>query len=481
MGWLALHRVGINRGFLFRRHGLSTDTLFSLIIGCTATFWTIVILASASRNSDNGLWRFLSQASHAPWLVQILFIFWIFSTIDALSAQKRGYESFILWKLSVTAGPFEWMDSIKPLARWTLRGFLIITVLATSVPGISDGFVVQGVLNITGLVIFLLSGTTVNPYTQANHRYSADMLRIILPTSHHEGTVYILPSESHGFDAVWAPKVENEHLEADQQTMALFGRMRSGKWSLKEPLECIRHVVASYQERVMICDTQLELLARWLYYDQRNLAVDMRAIRCLRAPHIHLVGRDLMYALCHAEYLVFMGQNRLPLDLQQKVGSLRLMQRSGMSISSASLAGSECVGFKPGLEGYQEAVEYVYKLFDEPLDQAAIQFQCDPPKYSSALCKSLISIEEYVTELWDVSCKHSESTFTALYMFTLVWFMEVGACNGFHIFPLRCKNRQGDLVSQQIVWRQAWYCGVVCQLLSLSPFLFAGFIFGYLR
>jgi len=230
----------------------------------------------------------------------------------------------------------------------------------------------------------------------------------------------------------------------------------------------------------VISDTQLELLARWLYCDQRNLAVDMRAIRCLRAPHIHLVGRDLMYALCHVEYLVFMGQNRLPLDLQQKVGSLRLMQRSGMSISSASLVGSECVGFKPGMEGYREAVEYVYKLFGEPLDQAAIQFQCDPPKYSSALCKSPISIEEYVTELWDVSCKHSESTFTALYMFTLVWFMEVGACNGFHIFPLRCKNRQGDLVSQEIVWRQAWYCGVVCQLLSLSPFLFAAFIVGYL-
>jgi len=202
-----------------------------------------VILASAWRNPDNDLRRFLSQASHAPWLVQILFMFWIFFRIDALSAQTRGYENFILWKLSVTAGPFEWMDSIKPLPRWILRGFLAITVLATSAPAISNGFVVQGVLNITGLVVFLLLGATVNPYTKANHRYSADMLRIILPTSHHEGTVYILPSESHGFDAVWSPKVQNEHLEADQQTMALFGRMRSGKWSLKEPLECIRHVV----------------------------------------------------------------------------------------------------------------------------------------------------------------------------------------------------------------------------------------------
>jgi hypothetical protein len=373
------------------------------------------------------------------------------------------------------------MDSIKPLPRWILVGLLAVIISTTSALAMSHGLIIQGVLSITGLIIFLLSGTGVNPYTRANHRYSADMLRIILPTSHHEGTVYVLPSKDHGFDAVWSPKIQNEHLESDRQTMALFGRIRSGKWSLKDPLECVRYVVASYQERVVMSDAQLELLARWLYLDHVSSSVDMTAIRCLRAPHIHLIGRDLMYALCHAEYLVFMGQGRLPLDLQQKISTLRFMKRSGISIPSASLTGSGCVGFKPGVAGYREAVEYVYKLFDQPMDQAAIQFQCAPPQYSSALSKSPNSVEEYVAELWDVSCKHSESTFTALYLFTLVWFMEVGACNGFHIFPLRCKNRQGDLVSQQIVWRQAWYCGVVCQLLSSSPFLFAAFVAGYLE
>jgi hypothetical protein len=439
-----------------------------------------MILITAWRNIDPGLWRFLSQASQAPWLVQILFIFWIFCRIDAFFIQKRGYEGSLLWKLSVTSGPFEWMDNVKPLPRWVLVGLLVVTVSTTAALAVAHGLVVQGILSITGLAIFLLSGTRANPYTRANHRYSADMLRIILPTSHHEGTVYILPAKGYGFDAVWSPKIHGEHLEADQQTMALFGRMRSGKWSLKEPLECVRCVVASYQERVVISDTQLELLARWLYLDPVSSSIDMMAIRCLRAPHTHLIGRDLMYALCHAEYLVFMGQDRLPSNLQQKIGTLRFMKRSGISISSPLLTGSGCVGFKAGVAGYREAVEYVYKLFDQRVDQAAIQFQCAPPKYSSALSKSPKSIEEYVAELWDVSCGHSESTFTALYMFTLVWFMEVGACNGFHIFPLRCKSRQGDLVSQQIVWRQAWHCGIVCQLLSSSPFLFPAFVAGYL-
>jgi hypothetical protein len=123
------------------------------------------------------------------------------------------------------------VDSIKPLLRWILVGLLVTTVLTTSALAISKGFVIQGALNITGLIVWLLLGTTMNPYVRANHRYSADMLRVILPTSHHEGTVYVIPSKSHGFDAVWSPKIQNEHLEADQQIMALFGRMRSERTS----------------------------------------------------------------------------------------------------------------------------------------------------------------------------------------------------------------------------------------------------------
>jgi hypothetical protein len=34
----------------------------------------------------------------------------------------------------------------------------------------------------------------------------------------------------------------------------------------------------------------------------------MRAIKCQRAASTHLIGQDLMYALCHAEYLVFIAR-----------------------------------------------------------------------------------------------------------------------------------------------------------------------------
>jgi hypothetical protein len=224
---------------------------------------------------------------------------------------------------------------------------------------------------------------------------------------------------------------------------------------------------------------ELEALARWIYLDDSDSIQMMRSIRCLRAKDTHLIGRDLMFALCHAEYLVFMGQGRLSHEMQLKIGSLRLMKRSGASLYDASNSG--CIGYEMGLDGYREAVEYVYSLFNEPLDQSAVSFDCAPPLFSQASSKTPASINDYAADLWNISCLHSESTFTALYFFTLVWSIELGNCNGFHLFPLRCRNREGDLVSQQIIWRQAWYSGIISQLLSVTPLFFGAFIGGYLQ
>ena len=130
------------------------------------------------------------------------------------------------------------------------------------------------------------------------------------------------------------------------------------------------------------------------------------------------------------------------------------------------------MGFKPGFEGYKEAVEYIYVLFDAEVDPLALEFGgTDPPRRSAALSKAPSTIEEYVADLWNVSGKHSESLFTALYMFTTICFIELGNVNGFLILPSRCRTQNGDLVSQQIVWRQAWFSNVTAQLISASPVL----------
>lgn len=84
------------------------------------------------------------------------------------------------------------------------------------------------------------------------HIYSGNMLWIALPTSHHEETIYFLPFAGFGTNAVWSPEVYDEHLDADDQAMALFQSMRSVKWSLKEPLEHECHMVASDYKRPFV-------------------------------------------------------------------------------------------------------------------------------------------------------------------------------------------------------------------------------------
>lgn len=422
----------------------------------------------------------LVELARAPLLVQVLFGFWIISWLDGLRAEKIGHAKPNFWSLVNLRGPFDWASGVHRGFYWTLSICICISVAMPALVTIVVGEPLNGILSLAGLLLFVLDGATNNPYVLAPHRYADDRLRIALPTSHHEGTLYILPSQGIGIDAVWSPKVKNEHLEADREIMTLFQHMRSGRWALSEPLECLRKTLALYQERVVLSTPQLERIAAWIYCDKTTGEPSLQRIECQRAANTHLIGRDLIFALCHAEYLVFMAQGRLPAAVQGRLGTLRLMSRSG----AGSTGGEEIrtIGFQGGISGYEEAVKHVYAIFNTEVDQSALHFEgTEPPKHSIALSKSPSSIDEYVAELWSMSCQHNESTFTALYFFTTVWFMELGNVNGFHIFPIRCRTRDGDLVSQQIAWRQAWYSGLTAQLVTASPILFGLFVIGYLQ
>jgi len=401
------------------------------------------------------------------------------SWIDGLASESRASRSFRFWNLSSVNGAFDWEAGLSTsfyLALWTC---ILLIVAFPALYAVLRGSTTTGILNIISCAIFFLGGGAHNRYVHARHRYAEDMLRVSLPTSHHEGTVYVLPSSNRGFDAVWTPKVANEHLEADNEAMTLFRNMRSGRWSPKEPLERLRTILARYHQRLRIEPDDVAALARWLYRDLSANPV-MSRIQCQRAPNVHLIGRDLIYALCHAEYIVFMGQGQISRELQEKLSTLRLMSRSG-----AARVGKEevqTIGFRRGYDGYREAVRYVYSLFDQDVDESALNFaNTPPPRYSSAIAGKSETIDQYVDELWSLCLEHTESTFTALYMFTTVWFIEMGNTNGFHIFPLRCLNRNGDLISQQIVWRQAWYCCIIAQLVAVSPAFYTAFVAGYLQ
>lgn len=494
----------VNQGFVFRRSGLSTDSIVILVIGATSTAWTASILYHAYYDSPNSsgkgtlpLWSGKAIPLYpmsiclieAPILVQTLFILWVLKCIPAVWASRSG-NSPNLWRSLRTRSPFDWESGLGYYVYTLLFTTTFITVGTASAVAIAAGgpHTTSGILSLAGLIVFFFNGTPRHPYNAAPHSYASDTLRIILPTMHHEGTVYQLPSADRGFDAIWSPKISNEHREADGEIMLLFQHMRCGRWLPHEPLERLRATLARFHARVILSPSEARLLADFIYPDLNSSNVSgegsrpesFRSLHCKRAEGVHLIGRDLLFALCHAEYLVFMSQHSLPDETCAKLHRLRLMSRSGATSSPTSSPNSpdHTIGFLPGLAGYREAARYVYAIFALPVDASALHFDVAPPVFSAALGKAPPDIEAYVAELWDLSMRHCEGTFSALWFFATVWFMEMGNVNGFHIFPLRCDGREGDMVAQGVMWRQAWFSACVAQIISCSGVVFGAFVGG---
>ncbi|KAI1750410.1 hypothetical protein F4782DRAFT_250537 [Xylaria castorea] len=484
----------VNRGFVLRSRSFSTDVIATLVVGVTSAIWTASAFHYAYHlENSNSLpimtWRDTSirmppslyVAVEAPLLTQIVFLLWLPKWLYARWQVSVG-NTPQLCKSIPLRGPFGWEYGLGGTLYWSL------TTITWTVVGVPSALIIalgeqgsptttRATLNIAALVIFSFEGVPRHPYNDTTHSYSDEVLRIVLPTSHHEGTVYQLPSANSGFDAIWSPKIANEHLEADNEIMVLFQHMRSGRWMPNEPLERLRKTMARFRQRVVLSPAHAQLLADWIYVDRSRLNEKVRSISCARAPGVHLIGRDLMYALCHAEYLVFMSQQALDEETRSKLGRLRLGSRTGASVEKGP---DHTIGYLPGLEGYREAAEYVYSIFDIPVEEQALNFSHPPPSFSIALHKSPASINEYASELWELSKEHCESTFTALYFFTTVWFMELGNVDGFHIFPLRCRITDGDLVSQEMMWRQIWYSSCVTQMAAISSILLGAFVVGVL-
>ena len=376
--------------------------------------------------------------------------------------------------MSCANGPFGWRKCLAPYWLKSLYISIVCVQVPCSLLLVRKGHIVEGVLSLAGLGLFLSSGVPNNRYIASGHRHGGDNLRIALPTSHIEGTVYVLPSRGNGFEAVWSPKVQAEHIQTDAEIMGLFAQMRSQSYSLSEPLKRLRSTMSAFNEGAELSKLQVIDLAEWLLMDP-NSTLAATSIKAQRPPKVHLIGRDLLYALAHAEYLLFIRKDCLPPNLSAQLGKLRQTKRSrGMD----ELDGFPTIGYKKGLEGYQEAVRYIYALFDETVDQRALNPPSMPLHYSFALGRDVESTEDYVASLWTVCLEHSESTFSALYMFCCVWFMEVGNVGGFHIFPLRCDSQEGDTTAWLILWRQGWYEALIAQLIASSPVMAIGFIVG---
>lgn len=465
---------------------MSTDIIVSLLITFMLNIWTLFVLIPPllsirqSALSISSVLAALDTISSAPWIAEIFSLFWLAEFVSSyLYAYKRKDSDQLagLWRMDCANGPFGWRESSRPWARNLTFLVTATMTIPLALISISQGDLLHGVLSIAALLLFVISAFPHNKYIESPHRHDGSMLRIALPTSHLEGTVYVLPSKLSSFEAVWSPKVKAEHLQTDAEIMTLFSSMRTGSYSLSEPLRRLRSTLSAYNESAILTDEQLTHLAEWLLLEP-NSVIAQKPYKAKRPVGVHLIGRDLMYALAHAEYLIFMRKNALPVQLHKKLGMIRQAERSGGLEANDSI---HTIGYRNGLPGYQEAVRHCYALFNEAVDPVALEPPEVPAFKSAVLGRQVRSTKDYVENLWTLCLEHSESTFSALYMFCCIWFIELGNVGGFHIFPFQCLSHQGDRVAWQIVWRQGWYECILAHLVASSPLIAFGFAAGLVK
>lgn len=284
--------------------------------------------------------------------------------------------------------------------------------------------------------------------------------------------MHVLPTKDRGFDAVWSPKIESEHKPID--TAIADWRAKGG--FDQSALIDMGSVVTSFYTSTQLDREDIISLADWLYEPGQHRR--MCAPVCNRAPGTHLLSCNLMQALRSAEYVVFMRRGELRPDQGKYLGMLRNQKWSGADISKDVAQ----IGSRPGLDGYQDAVRYIYDLFDQPVDQNALHPTASPPKTSIILGQSCQdTIEGYVGALWDHCRTREDTVFATMWAFCHYWMADIGNGNGWHSFPFRAVDREGDMVSWHVVWRQGWYLAIIAQLTSMSPIIFSAFLAGILQ
>lgn len=491
---LTMHRAVITSGFTLSRRILSTDTLISLALCLITVTWSVLVLVSGFHAGDKpcslkGLNQCLNRLAFVPWILVVMCLAWIYWLADAIwyqDTRRHSNTQVGIWKMNVETGPYSWKQSISFTFLLIVYLMMLGAIAITSYGAVRDGEYTIAILNLVGVVLIVADAGGQNKYCGAPHLYRADNIRIPLTTTHNSSIIYILPSRKYGFDAIYSPKIEIEHRFFDERAPTMFGPLAAGtgQWSPSECIYSMREIINDHNKHIVrLTDQEITDLAEWLYCKPgRNTDTNtMRTLRCERIEGVNLIGRDVMMALMQTEYLLFELRDRLPPHLKQEWTRLRSVKYSGAPQNHVEPP----VGFaRPGKEGYQDAIRFVYKIFGfDNAEPSALEPEGPPPKLSQAINFAARDVDDYVGRLWDLCCSAESTMFGALYLWTGVWYMEMGNTKGFHIAPLQPLNRskQGDLTTWNIIWRQAWYTAIIAQLVTMSPTILSAFLGGVLQ
>lgn len=490
-----MHRAIMTSGFTLTRRIYSTDALISGALCLLTAIWSGLVFISGYKVGDRpcsskGLDKCLSRLAFVPWIMVVMSLAWCYWLLDAIShgeMRRKSNTAVGIWKMVVETGPYSWKHSTRSTFIILIYLAMLGAIAITSYGAVRSEDYTIAILNLVGLALVIADAGGQNKYCSAPHLCRADNIRIPLTTTHNSSIVYILPSYEYGFDAVYSPKIEAEHRSFDERVASLFGPLaaRKGLWSSFDCIFKLKEIVNDRNKHIVrLTDQEILYLAEWLYCRPMPNGKPnriMRSIRCSRLQDVNLIGRELMMAMMQTEYLLFELRDRLPPRFKKEWTRLRDSKYSGAEKSIVDPP----IGFaRSGKEGYQDAVRHVYHIFGlENPETSAIDPQGSPPKFSEAINAAPDSIDDYVAKVWDMCCSSESTVFGALYLFSGVWYIEMGNVGGFHIAPLQPLNRskQGDLTAWNVIWRQAWYTAIIAQLVTMSPTILSAFLGGVLQ
>lgn len=340
---------------------------------------------------------------------------------------------------------------------------MLVPIAITASGAFQTDLWTTGFLTLAGWFLFVLGVGGQSRYDEAPHRYAGDCLWVVLPSRHPYGLVYILLSHHSHFHAVYNPRIQYEHCYADKIEAYL---REGGTISDETQVPNIRPAMAVFSAAANLHDHQIKYLAQWIYQlrlqDSKgpHLAPphDWRESENHRAEGTQLIGKNLMYALCHAKYLVYQRRHELkiknPKDYWYEKESARpvnkdmsneLLKENIMKLRWKWERGwLEPTGrrWDPGMKGLCTAVAQEYQMFGIDIDECwkSGENHVIPKEWSMRSPSRIMqgihgstfahstshSMEEYMGRLWDHCIETQETMFAALYACTCYWRDEVG-------------------------------------------------------
>lgn len=502
---------------LSRSKSHSTDFLMWIYMCIIAAIWTSLIFLSGWIFDDEQpcvrkrcfrtqcpvllpfwttFWECCTRIAFAPWILNVACLWWAMSYMIYHFLRRLGIHQFAM------IDPRDSGIDINPLHRefysvglrrshsYVILIIGSITFFTVTGAFISDRFTLS-TLSMAAFLIFYHGRPDEFFDAEVPHKSRLDDIRIPLLAHVDQCIVYILPTRQSKFDVRFTSRIDAEYEVLDSNRSMLEPLdLDLKEWSLESCRNAMRKTIRSHIRKIIPGHSAdaLNHLAKKLYNKEGPALQDNNMIHgenkssdaieaeynARLALNSSLIGRDIVMALLHWESLIFEWRNKLEQPLRESTWLLRRPTYS-TDIQPELIHSQVTLGSEGGLEGLKSACQQVYDILS-PGGEWTLPQTSTPKKsvvFDQQCLASFKSLENYAETLWRKCWDTDPSTFGALYLWTTVWYLDMGNDQGIQSTPLLPKrNVPNDLTyttNWRMRWRHTWHTAVVCQLVVIFP------------